>query len=70
MSQYEDSISSYLEVAKDLYKEFVRPKAEIKVLRLHRDLFQKRDDKNLCIVSIDQEKREVTLLYSAYLSFW
>ena len=72
MAQFEDNISPYLDVAKDIYKDLIRPgKGEKKVWRIkNSDIFPSDSERHLCIVSVDLEKREVTVFYSAFITFW
>ena len=85
MNQYEDNVGPYLEAAKLLYKQLLTVQkgaamgalevmsVVYKVTRAEgatHPLFPSGSKQNFCYLGVDPMRRQVTVLYSAYQSFW
>jgi hypothetical protein len=83
MCQYEDEVTPYLDAVKGLYKELisVRRNKSTQAVEVCSDvfliegtdcgaIFPNDNSNNLCVVSIDATKRQVTYFYSGWVSFW
>ena len=82
MSQFEDDVAPYLNATKSIYKELVSVRRNkstqsvevcsdvYRVSASEPSLFPNTSDHNLCVASIDASKRQVTVFYSGWLSFW
>lgn len=82
MSQFEDDVAPYLNATKSIYKELVSVRRNkstqsvevcsdvYRISASEPSLFPNASDHNLCVASIDASKRQVTVFYSGWLSFW